>query len=203
MRAFLPGELAGGNVYTDMACGSHWPWTMYDHMASVLPPIWKGPGKTIGLISSIYTNGETEAQKEKVTNLRPLSEVPTKPEPELRSLQSHPGLLPCGHTWFQDSRTLQGMSAHAGHLRRRRMWAHLYLFPWSPFIWSRSSVIDFSPLEDPQKLQMCEPKRLNWRVSTHALLGNSPKTLENGPGLPGTGKQEWGINSGGAGFPGG
>lgn len=84
---------------------------MYDHMASVLSPIWKGPGKTIVLVSSIYTNGETEAQKEKVTNLRPHGEVPTKPGLEVRSLQSHPGLLPCGHTWFLASRTLQGMSA--------------------------------------------------------------------------------------------
>lgn len=106
---------------------------MYDHKASVLPPIWKGPGKAMVLVSSIYTNGETEAQKEKVTNLRPHGEVPTKPGPELRSLQSHPGLMPCGYTWFQASRTLHGMLAHAGYLRRR-IRAHLSLFPWSHFI---------------------------------------------------------------------
>lgn len=46
--------------------------------------------------------GETGAQREKVTDLRPQGEVPTKPGLELRSLPSLPGLLPVQPFMAQD-----------------------------------------------------------------------------------------------------
>lgn len=48
------------------------------------------------------------------------------------------------------------------------------------------SVVDFNPLNGPQE-KSC--KYAHWGLSTQALLGNPPKALEKGAGVPRAGKQ--------------
>lgn len=74
MGAFLPEELAGG-----CPC-------------NLDPPSGRDQEKQLYLYK-----GETEAHREKVADLRPWGEVPTKPGLDLRSLQSLPELLLCSH----------------------------------------------------------------------------------------------------------